>query len=70
MAISEAVYTVGKAALNNVVQVNIKKDISLFDVVAGSDKDQDQIQAFTDAGARAVIDAVWGLMLKQQKGLV
>ena len=69
MAISEAVYTVGKAALNNVVQVDIKKDISLFDVVAGSEQDQEQIQAFTDAGARAVIDATWGLLLKQQKGL-
>ena len=57
MSISEAVYTVGKAALNNVSK-NVP--IRLPD---------EQLSAFNDAGARAVIDATWGLLMKQQKGL-
>jgi hypothetical protein len=69
MSISEAVYTVGKAALNNVVQVEIKKDAALISPLS-EEKAAENLSAFTDAGSRAVIDAVWGLMLKQQKGLV
>ena len=70
MAISEAVYTVGKAALNHVVQGEIKKDVSIiaFPVEDKSALSADAIAAFTDAGARAVIDAVWSLALKQQSG--
>ena len=77
MAISEAVYTVGKAALNHVVQGEIKKDVSIIAFPVASDRrasrwpmplSADAIAAFTDAGARAVIDAVWSLALKQQSG--
>ena len=67
MSISEAVYTVGKAALNNVVQVEIKKGENVR--LIASESSPDAIAAFNDAGARAVIDATWGLLLKQQKGL-
>jgi hypothetical protein len=68
MSISEAVYTVGKAALNNVVQVEIKKDAALTSPLS-EEKTAENLSAFTDAGARAVIDATWGLLMKQQKGL-
>ena len=68
MGISNAVYTVGQAALNNVVQVDLKKDIPLF-LQGDVPEDQEQIIEFTAAGSRAVIDAVWGLLIKQQKGI-
>ena len=65
MGISNAVYTVAQAALNNVVQVDIKKDVPVY--MQGMLPD-DAIAALTADGSRAVVDAVWGLLIKQQSG--
>ena len=65
MGISQAVYTVGQAALNNVVQVDLKKDVPVY--MQGM-LPEDAIAKLTAEGSKAVIDAVWGLLIKQQSG--